>query len=97
MTSDNEQLRPAGYGTETAGPEGGAQREYWRSFYQSQWDARRQYLEELIDAGETSVMRLIGLSEKYERKYLMEQIHALIDGQDSGRMLASSRRVFEAS
>ncbi len=95
MTSDNEQHRPDRYETETSGPDGGAQREYWRSFYQHQWDARRQFLEELIDAGETGVMRLIGLSEKYERKYMLEQVQTLIDGQECGRKVVSTRRVFE--
>lgn len=55
-------------------PEGGTQREMWRDFYQVQWSARRRFLDDRMAAGETSVMRLIGLLDKFERKFLFDQV-----------------------
>lgn len=49
-------------------PGGGTQREVWHRFYRAQWGARRQFLEKHMDDGETSVMRLVGLLDKFERK-----------------------------
>lgn len=50
-------------------PDGGRQRETWRRFYQAQWGMRRQILDKEMDGGETSLMRLVGLLDKVERKF----------------------------
>lgn len=72
MISDNEGFKNSGF-DRTIQNVGGDQRAMWRYFYGGQWEARRQYIENQIESGETNAARLLGLLEKFERKNTIKQ------------------------
>lgn len=80
MISDNEGFKASGLDTDSVTPGGGTQRDLWRRFYKGQWEARQSFIEERLAEGETNVMRLIGLLDKFERKHVFKQTHRINDG-----------------
>jgi hypothetical protein len=46
----------------------GRQNQTWRDFYEKAWEGRLQFIENLIDSGETNPIRILGILKKFQRK-----------------------------
>jgi hypothetical protein len=49
----------------------GSQEEHWRTFYESAWHERAQYINGLIEAGEHSIVRCINRLRAKERRFVL--------------------------
>ena len=94
MISDNEGFKASGLDTDLVKPGGGSQRNLWRRFYKGQWEARQDFFEQRLADGETNVMRLIGLLDKFERKHLFKQTHVIVNGEHT-ISVAPERQTFD--